>query len=477
MLAAVIHRFGPFELDEERFELRRRGKVIRVQRRVLETILLLVRSGGRLVTKDDLVKGPWQGIVVSDAAFSQAIMHARRALTDRSHPAPFIETVRGKGFRFDGVPPADRHDLPDTTMSSTPATTVPARETFRQPAPSEGRASLLVRQALPTADRVKAVARQLGDTARLLDAQLWRAHHLLELGDRAAFAREAAEHDRLARKTRHPVHLFYREVVASARCHQGAKIVDAETRIRRILSLGDAALGPLAAGIAAVHLLNLALEMAGGAREKTLEQSRTMSRACAKRAPGVFLWRSLAAVASLQLGDPIPARAAFLKLGQEVGKLPDDRMLLPCLVNWVDLVIAFREWNRLRDVYERLLPFEGIRVCLEFSDWGPVSFHLGRAARELGKGELCRRHFSRAIAESGAAGAVCWKGWAQYACARALADSGRAGDARRAVGLLGKTAEIARRFDMPALRQASSSLGQPPSPTSFLGRGKRVPTA
>src|SRR5690348_4594986 len=40
--APMLHRFGPFELDERRFELRRSGKPIAVQRLVLETIAYFV---------------------------------------------------------------------------------------------------------------------------------------------------------------------------------------------------------------------------------------------------------------------------------------------------------------------------------------------------------------------------------------------------------------------------------------------------
>jgi len=96
----MAFRFGEFEADDERFELRRRGIRVCIQPRVLETILFLVRSGGRLVSKDDLIAGPWNGTAVSDGAVSQVIMLARRALAGTG-PSRAITTVRGKGFRFE----------------------------------------------------------------------------------------------------------------------------------------------------------------------------------------------------------------------------------------------------------------------------------------------------------------------------------------------------------------------------------------
>ncbi len=77
----MIHRFGPFEVDGERYELRKLGRVVPIQRRTLDLILFLAASNGRLVTPADLIVGPWQGTAVSNAALSQAIMQARRALT------------------------------------------------------------------------------------------------------------------------------------------------------------------------------------------------------------------------------------------------------------------------------------------------------------------------------------------------------------------------------------------------------------
>ncbi len=95
----MVHCFGDYEADEDRFELRRRGMAIPVQGRVLDTIFLLVRSGGKLVTKEALIAGPWKGLAVGDGALNQAIMLARRVLASKDGQSP-IATVRGKGFRF-----------------------------------------------------------------------------------------------------------------------------------------------------------------------------------------------------------------------------------------------------------------------------------------------------------------------------------------------------------------------------------------
>jgi DNA-binding winged helix-turn-helix (wHTH) protein len=98
----MVIRFGEFELDEARFELRRRGETVPVQRRVLETILYLATRAGRLVTREELANGPWRGTVVGNSAIARAIKEARAALGDTGETPNLIVTVRGAGFRFEG---------------------------------------------------------------------------------------------------------------------------------------------------------------------------------------------------------------------------------------------------------------------------------------------------------------------------------------------------------------------------------------
>lgn len=102
------------EIDEARFELHRDGKLVAVQPRVLDTILFLARRNGYLVTREELIAGPWKGAPVSDTALSQAIRQARAALGEGRGTPSLIETVRGKGFRF-------RAEVVDSDDDATPA--------------------------------------------------------------------------------------------------------------------------------------------------------------------------------------------------------------------------------------------------------------------------------------------------------------------------------------------------------------------
>ena len=94
-----VFRFGAYELDQDRFELRRLGVRLKVQPRVLEVLAYLVENHERLITKEELVEGPWQGTSVGDDSLYRAVLHAREALDAEPGSNPIL-TVRGKGYMF-----------------------------------------------------------------------------------------------------------------------------------------------------------------------------------------------------------------------------------------------------------------------------------------------------------------------------------------------------------------------------------------
>jgi DNA-binding winged helix-turn-helix (wHTH) protein len=94
----MVFRFGDYELDEERFELRTHGVKVPAQPKVLEVLFYLVKNRDRVVLKRELLDEVWANIAVSEAAMSRVIMEARRAIHDELQQT--VVTVRGRGFRF-----------------------------------------------------------------------------------------------------------------------------------------------------------------------------------------------------------------------------------------------------------------------------------------------------------------------------------------------------------------------------------------
>lgn len=94
------YRFGDFELDSDRFELRRKGQSLAAEPQVLSLLLVLAQAGDRLVSKDEIVQKVWDGRIVSDAAITSRLKSARHLLGDDGDRQSMIRTIRGMGVRF-----------------------------------------------------------------------------------------------------------------------------------------------------------------------------------------------------------------------------------------------------------------------------------------------------------------------------------------------------------------------------------------
>ena len=92
------------ELDLARYELRRDGRVERLEKLPMELLILLAERRGQLVTRAEILERLWGRDVSlsTDAAINTAVRKVRRALGDDPDAPRFLETVVGKGYRFVG---------------------------------------------------------------------------------------------------------------------------------------------------------------------------------------------------------------------------------------------------------------------------------------------------------------------------------------------------------------------------------------
>jgi TolB-like protein/DNA-binding winged helix-turn-helix (wHTH) protein/Tfp pilus assembly protein PilF len=96
-----------FEFDSYRLEpaerlLLRDGVPVPLEPKVFETLLVLIRHGGRLVTKDQLMKEVWPDTFVEESNLVRHISILRKALNRGDAEPPYIETVPKLGYRFVG---------------------------------------------------------------------------------------------------------------------------------------------------------------------------------------------------------------------------------------------------------------------------------------------------------------------------------------------------------------------------------------
>jgi len=126
----MIYQFDGFEVDADKFELRHDGLPVATEPQVLSLLLLLAESGGRLVSKDEIVDRIWSGRIVSDAAITSRIKSARQLLGDDGDRQAAIRTIRGKGVRF--VPEVTRLGITENIGDDT---SLPSNAVHRSPGP------------------------------------------------------------------------------------------------------------------------------------------------------------------------------------------------------------------------------------------------------------------------------------------------------------------------------------------------------
>ena len=93
-----------FELDLGRYELRRRGRPVKLEKKPMELLIFLVARREQLVTRSDIVAKLWRSdlFVDTEASINNVIRKIRTVFRDDPAKPHFLETVVGKGYRFIG---------------------------------------------------------------------------------------------------------------------------------------------------------------------------------------------------------------------------------------------------------------------------------------------------------------------------------------------------------------------------------------
>jgi DNA-binding winged helix-turn-helix (wHTH) protein/tetratricopeptide (TPR) repeat protein len=95
---------GSVELDLGRYELRRFGRRVKLERKPMELLIFLVSRREQLVTREEIVKKLWRSdlFIDSEQNLNNLVRKIRTALGDDANRPRFVETVIGKGYRFIG---------------------------------------------------------------------------------------------------------------------------------------------------------------------------------------------------------------------------------------------------------------------------------------------------------------------------------------------------------------------------------------
>ena len=97
-----LYRFGPFEVDQNRAELRKLGVKVRLERKPWQLLVCLLQRPGELIGRAELQRELWpEGTYVDfELGLNVAIKKVRGALCDSAEEPKYIETVAGHGYRF-----------------------------------------------------------------------------------------------------------------------------------------------------------------------------------------------------------------------------------------------------------------------------------------------------------------------------------------------------------------------------------------
>lgn len=100
MSESPVYEFAEYRLDTGKLMLSRVGEQIPLTPKVFDTLLLLVRRRGEILTKEELLKTIWPDTVVEENNLNQHISTLRRVLGENRGENRFIATIPGRGYRF-----------------------------------------------------------------------------------------------------------------------------------------------------------------------------------------------------------------------------------------------------------------------------------------------------------------------------------------------------------------------------------------
>jgi DNA-binding winged helix-turn-helix (wHTH) protein/tetratricopeptide (TPR) repeat protein len=128
-MRSAKRRSEEIELDLGRYELRRRGRRIKLEKKPMELLIFLVARREQLVSRKDIVTKLWRSdlFIDTEPSINNIVRKIRAALGDNSAKPRFLETVVGKGYRFIGPVrvidarfPTSEHEIHSAADSNSP---------------------------------------------------------------------------------------------------------------------------------------------------------------------------------------------------------------------------------------------------------------------------------------------------------------------------------------------------------------------
>jgi eukaryotic-like serine/threonine-protein kinase len=95
-----LYEFGHFRVDAQRELLFRGSEQVALTTKTFRILMVLIRHGNEIVTKDELMKTVWPDTFVGEDNLSRHIFMLRKVLGESPQDHRYVVTVPGQGYRF-----------------------------------------------------------------------------------------------------------------------------------------------------------------------------------------------------------------------------------------------------------------------------------------------------------------------------------------------------------------------------------------
>ena len=98
-----VYEFGDFRIDADHRMLYHQGSEIPLVPKAVETLLALIERRGKIVSKEELLEAVWPDSVVEESNLFVYLSVLRKTLGTLEDGRPYVETLRRRGYRFNGT--------------------------------------------------------------------------------------------------------------------------------------------------------------------------------------------------------------------------------------------------------------------------------------------------------------------------------------------------------------------------------------
>ncbi|MFT3744324.1 MAG: transcriptional regulator [Pyrinomonadaceae bacterium] len=108
-----VFEFNDFRLDAATKILYRNGEQVVLTPKAVETLIAFAENPGKVISKDELMEKIWSDTIVEESNLAQYLHILRKTLGNTDDGKPYIETLKRRGYRFNGEVRIISNDLHD----------------------------------------------------------------------------------------------------------------------------------------------------------------------------------------------------------------------------------------------------------------------------------------------------------------------------------------------------------------------------